>query len=102
MPEIILDQYALTSLEAVKQAGSGIDALDSSQDNQIRGEINAVSRRVYQMYQVEIKMPVGQVTAFDGAMTAGSPVLTSATASFAAGGGGEILRLDGAGHPGYL
>src|SRR5256885_6132379 len=100
MPEIILDQYALTSLEAVKQAGSGIDPLDPSLDNQIRGEINAVSRRVYQMYQVEIKMPVGQVTAFDGAMTAGSPILTSASANFVAGDVRNLLVVYGAGNLG--
>jgi hypothetical protein len=101
-PPQILDQYALTTVEAVMAAGSGIDAEDQGFRDNIVGEINAVSRRVYKMYQVEIKMPVGQVTAFDGAMTAGSPVLTSATANFVVGDVGKLVVVYGAGNLGFI
>jgi len=94
---VVLDQYALTSVNAVKAAGSAIDPVDPSFDDNIRFEINAVSRRVWQAYQVEFKMPLSQVTAFDGAMTAGAAVLTSAGANFQAGDVGKAIVVYGAG-----
>lgn len=99
-PPQILDQYALTSVAAVKAAGSGIDAEDVWADDNIIGEINSVSRRVLKAYQVEFKMPLAQVTAFDGAMTAGSAVLTSAGANFAVGDVGKLIVVYGAGSAG--
>ena len=91
-----LDQYALTTVEAVKAAGSGIDADDGVLDDNIIMEINAVSRRVLNE-QVEFKMPAGQVSASDGAITAGAAVLTSASANFQASDVGKAVVVYGAG-----
>jgi hypothetical protein len=90
----VLEQYALTTVEAVQAAGSGIDAEDGGFDDAIRGEINAVSRRVLNE-QCEFKMPLSQKTAFDGAMTSGSPILTSAGGSFQAGDVGKLIVVYG-------
>lgn len=99
---ITLDQYALTSVNAVKAMGSGIDSEDPSLDDSIRFEINAVSRRVWQAYQVEFTMPASQATASDAAMTAGSAVLTSASANFVTGDVGKAIVVYGAGVAGSL
>jgi hypothetical protein len=96
---LTLDQYALTSVAAVMAAGSGIDAEDGGFDQNIIGEINAVSRRVLNE-QCEFTMPPSQTTGAGGAMTAGSPILTDTTtpANFQAGDVGKpIVVYGGAG-----
>ena len=94
---VTLSPQALTTLERVKQQGFGINPSDPTQDDAIRFLINRASRRIIRRSGREFKTTTAQTTATDGAMSASSGVLTSASAAFATGDVGKAIIIYGAG-----
>lgn len=96
MPVTLLAN-ALTTVERVKEQGSGISSSDPTQDEQIRFLINSATARFQAYAQREFKTLAPQTTGSAGAMTAGSAVLTDTNAAFAASDVGKAIVVYGAG-----
>lgn len=99
---VTLRANALTTVEAVKEFGSGISSSDPTQDEQIRRGINSASARFAAYAQREFKSSAPQTTGSTGAMTAGSATLTDANASFQTTDVGKVIVVYGAGSTGVF
>lgn len=94
---VTLRADALTTVERVKEQGSGISSSDPTQDDQIRFLINSATGRFKAYAQREFSTLSPQTTGSTGAMTAGSAVLTDANANFQTGDVGKVIVVYGAG-----
>jgi hypothetical protein len=94
---VTLRADALTTVERVKEQGSGIASSDPTQDEQIKFLINSATGRFKAYAQREFTTLSPQTTGAGGAMTAGSAILTDTNANFQAGDVGKVIVVYGAG-----
>ena len=97
MAETILSPGALTTVEKVKQQGSGIDPQDPTQDDAIRFLINSATVRMQRYARREFKSNVAHVTGTTGATGAGLQLFADANASFQTTDVGKPIIIQGAG-----